>query len=495
MKVQRHFSLRFVLGFPLIFAIAVFVFTVKSHINIVNRGIDNEYQRIEEAIQRTTKVIGALDYSFTNQYKSGKVLYLDHQQRVVDGVCQIWPIDALLLAKGKALEIPSVDIDYMVVGSEEMCDTSSALYKSASEKISFAPILSFLFDIDEYHDSVYFIHKSGYVISSPESVALSLTKSLLSTIKARPYWQLTANNPDKVTLSGPSLSMIGEATGKQISMTIPVFFQAEHQGMLAVSIDSERLLNAKDDNLSGRFSIINYTSKPFPPNAIRTHKIDIEGIVSNHALYYELNYTGELKSFLYSEKNSLIMILIISLFLMTFLFYINSNVESDYFKELAAKDPMTGLLNRRGLEAFWATEKHSQQFVLVVFDIDDFKSVNDTYGHDKGDEVIRFMAKSLKNSVRNSDVAARFGGEEFVVYLRGDNTEQMHKTLERVKKQMCEDSTSVLPDGFTISGGVYSSNKAEEGNLETLGDFEEIFKVADEKLYSAKNSGKNSIVF
>mgnify|MGYP000400557057 FL=1 len=121
--------------------------------------------------------------------------------------------------------------------------------------------------------------------------------------------------------------------------------------------------------------------------------------------------------------------------------------------------------------------------------------MNDTYGHDKGDEVICFMAKSLKNSVRNSDVAARFGGEEFVVYLRGDNTEQMHKTLERVKKQMCEDSTSVLPDGFTISGGVYSSNKAEEGNLETLGDFEEIFKVADEKLYSAKNSGKNTIVF
>ena len=495
MKVQRHFSLRFILGLPLIFAIAVFVFTVKSHINVVNRGIDNEYQRIEEAIQRTTKVIGALDYSFTNQYQSGKVLYLDHQHRVIDGVCQIWPIDALLLAKGKALEIPSVDIDYMVVGSDIMCDVSSDMYKSASEKIAFAPILSFLSDLDEYHDSVYFIHKSGYVISSPESVALSLTKPLLSTLKARPYWQLTANNPDKVTLSGPSINLTGEAIESQISMTIPVFFKREHQGMLAVSIDSERLLKPKDQNLSGRLNMINYSSTPIAENAIRIHKIEMEGIVSNHAIYYELNYVGELKSFLYSEKNSLIMIVIISLFLMTFLFYINSNVESGYFKELAAKDPMTGLLNRRGLEAFWATEKHTQQFVLAVFDIDDFKSVNDTYGHDKGDEVICFMAKSLKNSVRNSDVAARFGGEEFVVYLRGDNTEQMHKTLERVKKQMCEDSTSVLLDGFTISGGVYSSNKAEEGNLETLGDFEEIFKVADEKLYSAKNSGKNTIVF
>lgn len=73
---------------------------------------------------------------------------------------------------------------------------------------------------------------------------------------------------------------------------------------------------------------------------------------------------------------------------------------------------MTGLLNRRGLEAFWRNVQHDELFVLVVFDIDNFKSINDTFGHDKGDEVIRYMARQIHNGIRSSDVGARFGGEE-----------------------------------------------------------------------------------
>ncbi|WP_048614060.1 GGDEF domain-containing protein, partial [Vibrio coralliirubri] len=81
------------------------------------------------------------------------------------------------------------------------------------------------------------------------------------------------------------------------------------------------------------------------------------------------------------------------LFSVTIFFYVNSNIERGYFKELAAKDPMTGLLNRRGLEVFWQSVEHDQLFALTVLDIDDFKSINDTYGHDKGDDVIRFMSR------------------------------------------------------------------------------------------------------
>ncbi|MFA0350428.1 diguanylate cyclase, partial [Vibrio sp. 10N.222.55.C6] len=122
---------------------------------------------------------------------------------VVDGLCQIWPIDVLLLADGKTSDIPSVDIDYMLIGQESLCSESSDSYKSASEKIALAPILSFLSQLDEYHAGVHFIDTSGYVISSPEGFAKGLSKELLSTIKSRPYWQKTANNPDQLTLSGP----------------------------------------------------------------------------------------------------------------------------------------------------------------------------------------------------------------------------------------------------------------------------------------------------
>lgn len=151
---------------------------------------------------------------------------------------------------------------------------------------------------------------------------------------------------------------------------------------------------------------------------------------------------------------------------------------------------MTGLLNRRGLEAFWRSVEHDQLFALTVFDIDDFKSINDTFGHDKGDDVIRYMSRQISNSIRSSDVAARFGGEEFVVYLKGDDRETLIRTLQRVKSAVCSKSEDIISNGFTVSGGVCIV-ETEQSKL----NFEEIFKYADEKLYVAKTTGKDRIEF
>lgn len=151
---------------------------------------------------------------------------------------------------------------------------------------------------------------------------------------------------------------------------------------------------------------------------------------------------------------------------------------------------MTGLLNRRGLEAFWRSVDHDQLFALTVFDIDDFKLINDTYGHDKGDDVIRYMSRQISNSVRSSDVAARFGGEEFVVYMKGDDRETLMRTLERVKNAISVKSADIVPNGFTVSGGVCIV-ETEQSKL----NFEEIFKYADEKLYLAKTTGKDRLEF
>ena len=151
---------------------------------------------------------------------------------------------------------------------------------------------------------------------------------------------------------------------------------------------------------------------------------------------------------------------------------------------------MTGLLNRRGLEAFWRSVDHDQLFALTVFDIDDFKLINDTYGHDKGDDVIRYMSRQISNSVRSSDVAARFGGEEFVVYMKGDDRETLMRTLERVKNAISAKSVDIVPNGFTVSGGVCIV-ETEQSKL----NFEEIFKYADEKLYVAKTTGKDRLEF
>ncbi|CAK1750799.1 diguanylate cyclase [Vibrio crassostreae] len=488
MKVNRHFSLTFIFGFPAVIATMLLGLIGKNHFDSVKKDIDSEFHRIEEVFKRTTKVVTALDYSFSNYYKSGNPLFLDHNKQVVDGLCQIWPIDVLLLADGKTSDIPSVDIDYMLVGQESLCSETSDSYKSASEKIALAPILSFLSQLDEYHDGVHFIDTSGYVISSPEDFAKGLSKELLSTIKSRPYWQKTANNPDQLTLSGPGYRF--DSLDRMISMTIPVFHKGVHQGMLSVDINAGRLLENSNEHLAGRIDIIDTTRSAPIDSAAFYHEINLEGVASHHAMYYELDIAKEIEHFFVYEKDSLIVAIIVYLFSVTIFFYVNSTIERGYFKELAAKDPMTGLLNRRGLEAFWRSVDHDQLFALTVFDIDDFKLINDTYGHDKGDDVIRYMSRQISNSVRSSDVAARFGGEEFVVYMKGDDRETLMRTLERVKNAISAKSVDIVPNGFTVSGGVCIV-ETEQSKL----NFEEIFKYADEKLYVAKTTGKDRLEF
>ncbi|WP_394248222.1 GGDEF domain-containing protein [Vibrio profundi] len=488
MKVNRHFSLTFVFIFPGVLAIILIGLTAKNYYDSVGRDIQNEFSQLEEVLRRTTKVVTALDYSFSNYYKSRTPLFLAHNKQVVDGLCQIWPIDALLLADGKTTDIPTVDIDYMLVGNESLCIELSPTNISATEKVAFAPILSFLSELDDYHRGVHFIDKEGYVISSPEDFAKTLTKELLSTIKSLPYWQKTANNPDKLTLSGPSFRV--DSLERGMSMTVPVFHNGAHQGMLAVDIDADKLLDTTGSNLAGRINIIDTTISSPPDNAAFLHKINLDGVVANHTAYYELNFADELKNFVIFERNSLIVTLVIYLFSVTILFYVNSTIERGYFKDLAAKDPMTGLLNRRGLESFWRSVEHDQLFALAVFDIDNFKAVNDTYGHDKGDDVIRYMSRQISNNIRSSDAAARFGGEEFVIYLRGDNKDRLVQTLNRVKSEICKHSTTAITTGFTVSGGVCVV-ETEHNNL----NFDEIFKYADEKLYVAKTTGKDRIEF
>ncbi|UPR34838.1 diguanylate cyclase [Vibrio cyclitrophicus] len=488
MKVNRHFSLTFIFGFPAVIAAILLGLTGKNHFDLVKKDISSEFQRIEEVFKRTTKVVTALDYSFSNYYKSGNPLFLDHNKQVVNGLCQIWPIDVLLLADGKTSDIPSVDINYMLVGEESLCSETSDSYKSASKKIALAPILSFLSQLDEFHNGVHFIDTRGYVISSPEGFAKKLSKELLSTIKSRPYWQKTANNPEQLTLTGPAYRF--ESLDRMISMTIPVFHQGVHQGMLSVDIDADKLLASSNEHLAGRIDIIDTTLATPIDSAAFYHEIKLDGVASHHAMYYELDIAKEVEHFFVYEKDSLIVAIIVYLFSVTIFFYVNSNIERGYFKDLAAKDPMTGLLNRRGLEAFWRSVEHDQLFALTVFDIDDFKSINDTYGHDKGDDVIRYMSRQISNSVRSSDVAARFGGEEFVVYMKGEDRETLMRTLERVKNAICSTSADIIPNGFTVSGGVCIV-ETEQSKL----NFDEIFKYADEKLYVAKTTGKDRLEF
>ena len=164
---------------------------------------------------------------------------------------------------------------------------------------------------------------------------------------------------------------------------------------------------------------------------------------------------------------------------------------NQHLSEISRKDGLTGLFNR----AYWEQslkEEFAQLKVieesssLVIFDIDHFKKVNDTYGHHAGDEVIRRTSSLLRKTARSSDVCGRFGGEEFTVLLPHTNQEQANYFAERLRKRIEQEIVKVeeFLINYTISIGVCEYKSYFESHTQWL-------KSADAALYRAKESGRN----
>jgi diguanylate cyclase (GGDEF)-like protein len=124
---------------------------------------------------------------------------------------------------------------------------------------------------------------------------------------------------------------------------------------------------------------------------------------------------------------------------------------------------------------------------IIFFDIDHFKNVNDTYGHDVGDIVLRQVTQTIQNNLRTGDTTARWGGEEIIVSLPGANERDAMLKAEKIRARIEKLTFSEVPDlHLTISAGVASS---EVGMLPA-----EIIKYADQALYTAKREGRNRVV-
>lgn len=173
------------------------------------------------------------------------------------------------------------------------------------------------------------------------------------------------------------------------------------------------------------------------------------------------------------------------------------------FENMALTDDMTGLPNFRSFQNNIVEElnnclKMNSPLGLVILDVDKFKVFNDTYGHQQGDEVLRYVAKALEGGVRKTDKVARYGGEEFVMILPDTNKEGIKVACEKVRQAI--ESTQVpylAKDGETLSvtssfGGVC----IEPGKLQESGvtDFKVFVENADKNLYQAKESGRNCSV-
>ena len=125
---------------------------------------------------------------------------------------------------------------------------------------------------------------------------------------------------------------------------------------------------------------------------------------------------------------------------------------------------------------------------LMVWDIDDFKQVNDTYGHYFGDEVIKHLATELNRAVANRGLVGRIGGDEFLVLLKEANGEDtLRSLLKAVRKKLKVDLAQEKPD-YEFSASIGISQYGKDGT-----DYETLFKIADGALYIAKEKGKDRL--
>lgn len=153
----------------------------------------------------------------------------------------------------------------------------------------------------------------------------------------------------------------------------------------------------------------------------------------------------------------------------------------------ATTDPLTGLLNRRSLEADLSVLRSGdQRFAVAFIDLDHFKELNDTFGHETGDRALRSFARVLRSTARDTDLICRWGGEEFVIVFPDANSAQVEPIAQRIAGNLADAVLTGDVPPFTISVGLADSDSAAEPA--------DVIRTADEAMFRAKQNGRDRIV-
>ena len=217
----------------------------------------------------------------------------------------------------------------------------------------------------------------------------------------------------------------------------------------------------------------------------------------------EISWTGRM--FDYSKKLAeerafymTLFVGVLLLILVATMFSLAKNIRlSKKLKEIANHDALTGVYNRR----FFSELAHMQisrsirtgiDCFAVMFDLDHFKAVNDTYGHLAGDKVLKEVAQRVKNAIRPYDIFGRYGGEEFVILItdvKPNNKTNTLNTVERIRSEVCKEPVDFEGTQISVSASFGIAFAAPKNDLT------EALKCADEALYQAKEGGRNRVVF
>ena len=489
MVYRTRLTLKVVFFAPLILSLMILAFIIIGYAKSLGDDLNSEYNNITRNLEHSVKLLSGMNYSFAlyfNDEENHQIRSHNHVQKLSkDGLCEWFPSQRQIQSAYRADARKVLQLDYAAKGFAESCDPESELYKDIQSKLALAPNFSFVNGIEDFILGLYYISPKGYLIASPADLIKNMHKDAVSTIQQRKYWQEAKSGISALRISGPEKDI---STGKNIVIiSAGLFDKKQFRGVVVLDVLVSKLYT-EGSAVGERVRFSNLTSMVLPANAWMPRAIWIDGVKSNQMMYFNWQWSHELHSFLVARMPSLFMLLIVYAVIVIGLLYIKITNEKRHFKDLSQRDPLTSLLNRRGFEVAYKSFDKQKYEGLAIFDIDDFKKINDTFGHDVGDDVICAVANCLNRNTRATDVVARFGGEEFVVYMQGVNAEKMIEAIQRIQTEIGLSSTKIIKQGYTISAGFTIKLTSENTSLENL------IKDADNKLYSAKNLGKNQIV-
>lgn len=466
------------IGFYLIASIGV-LFKYTSE---VEYSIRAKYNQISSSLVESVNLLESLRYNFNLVYDNPDFAATANLPsfQMKDGLCSYVP--------DKLADHQDTSRYYILLGEDKACQEGSPENKIMKAKTIIAPIFAFMSQVNQYVYGLYFFSVHDYMLAAPLERVDNFNhiryQAWRNVWRKRSYWLSAKNGDQRIKLSGPYTDEIsGNST---LSITEGMFDHDVFQGVVVKDILTNELIN---QGSLRTVHILSLKESEIPDDAYLVKQLQVKGLDSNHILYVDFNLFDEVKYF-FEDNSVLLGVLFISLAGLFFIIVIwDMRRNQEQLRILTKQDPLTGLLNRRGLEVAYKKDASADYKVLAIFDIDDFKKINDKFGHDVGDNAIIFMAETLKSSVRNTDCVARFGGEEFIVYANTANLHVFYNVLDKIREKIEEKSTRIVSDGFTVSAGVEAITSTDTMQLNDL------IKKADIKLYHAKQTGKNKVVY
>lgn len=385
-----------------------------------------------------------------------------------------------------------------IYGIGKIEEFSSNLENEINTVLYFDSLFKTALDILPDIKWIYFSSKQKYIYLAPSK--LKANKTFIESQFKKNFWieAIPVNNKSNELLL-TKLYKDGLSYEILTTLSLPIFDKSsEFIGIVSIDIGLkifDKIFN-EHKNISGNTYLINHNNyilasttsfnKDLQLN-LTQKEYKVQDISNNKIKLVYIENPRKKHSLIINKSMSKILLLLFLLsiiYLSYHLTYLLNKVE-----RLANYDSLTNLLNRRALryeasKYIELSKRYKDNISLILIDIDDFKTINDTFGHANGDLVLKSISNTLISSARKTDLVSRYGGEEFLIVLPHTNLNNAYLQAERIRKEVLKINFSNIKKNITISLGCVEFNPKKDC-------LDSAIHRADILLYEAKEKGKN----